>query len=64
MFAYSLIISIVFYLQVLELLQEAGEEGFDTMSLLRTLDQVKTDVLDSKKACPLKKKKETKQAEE
>ncbi|CAL8330141.1 unnamed protein product [Lota lota] len=38
-------------LQVLELLQEAGEEGFDTMCLLRTLGQVKTDVVDSKKTC-------------
>ncbi|XP_070839431.1 pannexin-1-like isoform X1 [Chaetodon trifascialis] len=47
-------------LQVLELLQEAGEEGFDTMCLLRTLGQVKTDVLDSKKICPRKnKEKET-----
>uniref|UniRef100_A0A3Q2YJL1 Pannexin n=1 Tax=Hippocampus comes TaxID=109280 RepID=A0A3Q2YJL1_HIPCM len=36
-------------LQVLELLQEAAEEGFDTMCLLRTLGQVKTDVLDCKK---------------
>uniref|UniRef100_A0A3Q3GC43 Pannexin n=1 Tax=Labrus bergylta TaxID=56723 RepID=A0A3Q3GC43_9LABR len=34
-------------LQVLELLQEAGDEGFDTMCLLRTLGQVKTDVLDN-----------------
>ncbi|KAK0155150.1 Pannexin-1 [Merluccius polli] len=35
-------------LQVLELLQEAGDEGFDAMCLLRTLGQVKTDVVDSK----------------
>ncbi|CAL8332520.1 unnamed protein product [Merluccius merluccius] len=33
-------------LQVLELLQEAGDEGFDAMCLLRTLGQVKTDVVD------------------
>uniref|UniRef100_A0A3Q1GSX1 Pannexin n=1 Tax=Acanthochromis polyacanthus TaxID=80966 RepID=A0A3Q1GSX1_9TELE len=33
-------------LQVLELLQEAGDEGFDTMCLLQSLGQVKTDVLD------------------
>ncbi|KAG7277291.1 hypothetical protein CRUP_036960, partial [Coryphaenoides rupestris] len=33
-------------LQVLELLQEAGDEGFDTMCLLRTLGQVKTDAVD------------------
>ncbi|XP_076583559.1 pannexin-1-like isoform X2 [Chaetodon auriga] len=52
-------------LQVLELLQEAGEEGFDTMCLLRTLGQVKTDVLDSKKICPRKsKEKETDKGEE
>ncbi|XP_033948497.1 pannexin-1-like isoform X2 [Pseudochaenichthys georgianus] len=51
-------------LQVLELLQEAGDEGFDTMCLLRTLGQVKTDVLDGKKAFQHKKKKETKRAEE
>ncbi|XP_029950031.1 pannexin-1-like isoform X3 [Salarias fasciatus] len=46
-------------LQVLELLQEAGEEGFDTMCLQRTLGQVKTDVLDSKKTCANKTQKET-----
>ncbi|XP_051940972.1 pannexin-1-like isoform X2 [Hippocampus zosterae] len=45
-------------LQVLELLQEAAEEGFDTMCVLRTLGQVKTDVLDCKKACPRNKDKE------
>uniref|UniRef100_A0A8C5E961 Pannexin n=1 Tax=Gouania willdenowi TaxID=441366 RepID=A0A8C5E961_GOUWI len=43
-------------LQVLELLRDAGDEGFDTMCLLQTLGQVKTDVLDSKKACPRKDK--------
>ncbi|XP_074551520.1 pannexin-1b [Halichoeres trimaculatus] len=50
-------------LQVLELLQEAGEEGFDTMCLLQTLGQVKTDVLDSRKTCPLKNNKEETEAE-
>ncbi|XP_030293336.1 pannexin-1 [Sparus aurata] len=49
-------------LQVLELLQEAGE-GFDTMCLLRTLGQVKTDVLDSKKTCS-RKNREVKKVEE
>ena len=52
-----------FFLQVLELLQEAGE-GFDTMCLLRTLGQVKTDVLDSKKTCSRKNNREVKQVEE
>ncbi|KAM3864558.1 pannexin-1-like [Diretmus argenteus] len=47
-------------LQVLELLQEAGDEGFDTMCLLRTLGQVKTDVVDNRN----KKKKETNTPEE
>ncbi|XP_023145197.1 pannexin-1 [Amphiprion ocellaris] len=51
-------------LQVLELLQEAGDEGFDTMCLLQSLGQVKTDVLDSKKTCPRGNCKETKNAEE
>ncbi|KAM9314956.1 pannexin-1b [Pholidichthys leucotaenia] len=51
-------------LQVLELLQEAGEEGFDTMCLLRTLSQVKTDVLDSRKSSSSKKNKEANKAEE
>ncbi|KAL6110518.1 panx1 [Pungitius sinensis] len=51
-------------LQVLELLQEAGDEGFDTMCLLRTLGQVKTDVIDSKKTCSRKIDKETNKAEE
>ncbi|XP_042341526.1 pannexin-1-like isoform X2 [Plectropomus leopardus] len=46
-------------LQVLELLQEAGDEGFDTMCLLRTLGQVKTDALDSKQTCSRKNKEET-----
>ncbi|KAL2094252.1 hypothetical protein ACEWY4_008971 [Coilia grayii] len=36
-------------LQVLELLREGGGEAFDTMCLLRSLGQVKTDVLDGKK---------------
>uniref|UniRef100_A0A3P9IMU6 Pannexin n=1 Tax=Oryzias latipes TaxID=8090 RepID=A0A3P9IMU6_ORYLA len=36
-------------LKVLELLQQAGDEGFDAMCLLQTLGQVKTDVLDNKK---------------
>lgn len=44
---------------MLELLQEAGDEGFDTMCLLQTLGQVKTDVLDSKKTyCSGKKENE------
>ncbi|KAM7418635.1 hypothetical protein PAMA_015983 [Pampus argenteus] len=50
-------------LQVLELLQEAGDEGFDTMCLLRSLGQVKTDVLDSKKTCSRKNNRETNKAE-
>ncbi|XP_012725602.2 pannexin-1 [Fundulus heteroclitus] len=37
-------------LQVLQLLQQTSDEGFDTMCLLQTLGQVKTDVLDSHKA--------------
>ncbi|XP_062243046.1 pannexin-1-like [Platichthys flesus] len=41
-------------LQVLELLQAAGDEGFDSMCLLRTLGQVKTDVLDGKGTCKKK----------
>lgn len=52
------------YLQVLELLQEVGDEGFDTMCLLRTLGQVKTDVLDSKKTCSRKNNEEGNKAEE
>lgn len=48
---------------MLELLQEAGEEGFDTMCLLQTLGQVKTDVLDSKKTCSIINCKETNKAE-
>ncbi|AWP06193.1 putative pannexin-1 [Scophthalmus maximus] len=51
-------------LQVLELLQEAGDEGFDTMCLLQTLGQVKTDVLDSKNTCSRKDNKDTNIAEE
>ncbi|CAK6962897.1 pannexin-1-like [Scomber scombrus] len=50
-------------LEVLELLQEAGDEGFDTMCLLRTLGQVKTDVLDSKKPCSRKNTKNTNKSE-
>ncbi|XP_056443053.1 pannexin-1-like isoform X1 [Gadus chalcogrammus] len=45
-------------LQVLELLQENGEEGFDTMCLLRTRGQVKTDAVDGKKTCQETKKSE------
>lgn len=37
-------------LQVLELLRQGGGEAFDTMCLLRTLGQVKTDVVDDKAA--------------
>ncbi|KAJ7995963.1 hypothetical protein DPEC_G00232150 [Dallia pectoralis] len=37
-------------LQVLELLREGGGEAFDTMCLLQTLGQVKTDMVDGKKA--------------
>ncbi|XP_029355622.1 pannexin-1 isoform X1 [Echeneis naucrates] len=51
-------------LQVLVLLQEAGDEGFDTMCLLRTLGQVKTDVLDSKKTCIRKENEKKNKAEE
>ncbi|XP_029919755.1 pannexin-1 isoform X1 [Myripristis murdjan] len=51
-------------LQVLELLQEAGDEGFDTMCLLRTLGQVKTDVVDSMKPRSQKNVKETSKPEE
>ncbi|XP_041641744.1 pannexin-1-like isoform X2 [Cheilinus undulatus] len=50
-------------LQVLELLQEAGDEGFDTMCLLRSLGQVKTDVIDSRKMCSRLNSKETTKAE-
>uniref|UniRef100_H3CL66 Pannexin n=1 Tax=Tetraodon nigroviridis TaxID=99883 RepID=H3CL66_TETNG len=45
-------------LQVLELLQKSEEEGVDTMCLLRTLGQVKSDVTDSKVMPSLKKVKE------
>uniref|UniRef100_A0A3B3ZW85 Pannexin n=2 Tax=Periophthalmus magnuspinnatus TaxID=409849 RepID=A0A3B3ZW85_9GOBI len=42
-------------LQVLELLQESSDEGFDTMCLLQTLGQVRTDVIDGKRGtCVLK----------
>ncbi|XP_029990256.1 pannexin-1 [Sphaeramia orbicularis] len=51
-------------LQVLELLQQAGDEGFDTMCLLRTLGQVKTDALDSMKTCPRNITKKTNKTEE
>uniref|UniRef100_A0A4W5NVC1 Pannexin n=1 Tax=Hucho hucho TaxID=62062 RepID=A0A4W5NVC1_9TELE len=37
-------------LQVLELLREGGSGAFDTMCLLQTLGQVKTDVVDGKKS--------------
>ncbi|XP_077087114.1 pannexin-1b isoform X1 [Siphateles boraxobius] len=37
-------------LQVLELLSEGGEAPFDTMCLLRTLGQVRTDMVDRKQA--------------
>lgn len=49
--------------QVLELLQEAGEEGLDSMCLLRMLGQVKTDVTDSKKTFSFSKEKETNKKE-
>ncbi|XP_054633895.1 pannexin-1-like [Dunckerocampus dactyliophorus] len=45
-------------LQVLELLQETSDEGFDAMCLLRMLGQVKTDVTDCKKSCPRNKTKD------
>lgn len=35
-------------MQVLEMLKEGGGESFDTMLLLQTLGQVKTDVVDSR----------------
>ncbi|KAJ8412613.1 hypothetical protein AAFF_G00129490 [Aldrovandia affinis] len=35
-------------LQVLQLLQESGGENLDTMCMLRTLGQVKTDIVDGK----------------
>lgn len=35
-------------MQVLELLKERGDDSFDTMQLLQTLGQVKTDVVDGK----------------
>ncbi|XP_030638654.1 pannexin-1b [Chanos chanos] len=41
-------------LQVLELLRERGGEAFDTMCLLRTLGQVKTEVVDGKPASVIK----------
>jgi len=36
--------------QVLELLSEGGEAPFDTMCLLRSLGQVRTDMVDRKQA--------------
>ncbi|XP_018520104.1 pannexin-1 [Lates calcarifer] len=51
-------------LQVLELLQENGDEGLDTMCLLQSLGQVKTDVLDCKKMCPRKDNKKPNKPEE
>ncbi|XP_020797547.1 pannexin-1 [Boleophthalmus pectinirostris] len=53
-------------LQVLELLQKSSDEGFDTMCLLQTLGQVKTDVVDSQKGmCMLKNEvKDNKKVEE
>lgn len=41
-------------LQVLQLIQESGGEALDTMCLLRTLGQVKTDVVDGKAAASTK----------
>ncbi|XP_035290875.1 pannexin-1a isoform X1 [Anguilla anguilla] len=41
-------------LQVLQLIQESGGEALDTMCLLRTLGQVKTDVVDGKTGASLK----------
>ncbi|XP_043969599.1 pannexin-1-like isoform X1 [Gambusia affinis] len=41
-------------LQVLELLQQSADQEFDTMCLLQTLSQVKTDVLDSQKMGSIK----------
>lgn len=38
----------VLCMQVLELLKEGGDDSFDTMQLLQTLGQVKTDVVDGK----------------
>ncbi|TRY92075.1 hypothetical protein DNTS_029042 [Danionella cerebrum] len=37
-------------LKVLELLKESGDEAFDTLLLLQTLGQVKTDVVDARMA--------------
>ncbi|XP_055798605.1 pannexin-1-like isoform X1 [Salvelinus fontinalis] len=52
-------------LQVLELLREGGGEAFDTMCLLQTLGQVKTDVVDGKKSTSYKDSKDcTKPGEE
>ncbi len=38
----------VLCMQVLELVKESGDDSFDTMLLLQTLGQVKTDVVDGK----------------
>lgn len=38
------------FTQVLELLSEGGDATFDTMCLLRTLGQVRTDMVDRKQA--------------
>lgn len=51
------------HFQVLELLHEAGEDGFDTMCVLRNLGQVKTDVMDSKKMCSRQNSKEANKSE-
>uniref|UniRef100_A0A8C8K6X8 Pannexin n=1 Tax=Oncorhynchus tshawytscha TaxID=74940 RepID=A0A8C8K6X8_ONCTS len=52
-------------LQVLELLREGGGEAFDTMCLLQTLGQVKTDVVDGKRSTSHKDSKDcTKPGEE
>lgn len=47
-----LLVTSVFYehVQILELLTEGQSENFDTMCLLRTLGQVKTDLVDRKLA--------------
>lgn len=58
-YIYFLQIIFISHKQVLELLQQTADEGFDTMCLLQTLGQVKTDVLDSHKMCSNKKVSET-----
>lgn len=37
-------------MQVLKLLSEEGDAAFDTMCLLRTLGQVRTDMVDRKRS--------------